>query len=92
MAFNKTAVLSSEYDKKHGAANAVDGMKICPYGLRAGSAYSVQPWLMIDLGDTYDVQKIVIYARNDYHGMSFYNNNKLLKKKIAVLYLVLKKI
>lgn len=71
MAFNKTAILSSEYGKDHGASNAVDGIKICPYGLRAGSDYSVQPWLMIDLGDTYDVQKIVIYARNDYYGMSF---------------------
>lgn len=65
LAFNKTAVLSSEYDKKHGAPNAVDGTKICPYGLRAGSKYSVKPWLMIDLEDTYNVQKIVIYARTD---------------------------
>ncbi|XP_052678971.1 uncharacterized protein LOC128159806 [Crassostrea angulata] len=69
LAFNKTAILSSEYGKNHSASNAVDGIKICPYGLRAGSDYSVQPWLMIDLGDTYDVQKIVIYARNDYYAL-----------------------
>lgn len=68
MAFNKTAVLSSEYDTEHDASNAVDGIKICPYGLRAGAKYSVQPWLLIHLGDTYDVQKIVIYARTDDYG------------------------
>lgn len=70
MAFTKTAVLSSEYDKNLVASNAVDGINICHREQLAGAQYSVQPWLMIDLGDTYNVQKIVIYARNDVYGMS----------------------
>lgn len=69
VAFNKTAVLISEYDENHKASNAIDGIKICPKGmLLAGSRDSVEPWLMIDLEDSFHIQKIVIYARNDRHG------------------------
>lgn len=71
VAFKKTAVLSSEYDKDHNATNAVDGIKVCPNSkLLAGAEYSVQPWLMIDLNGTYQVEKVIIYARTDGHGMS----------------------
>lgn len=69
VAYNKTAVLSSEYNENHKASHAIDGIKICPNSmLLAGAKYSVQPWLMIDLEDTFYIQKIVVYGRTDGHG------------------------
>ncbi|XP_052680998.1 uncharacterized protein LOC128161677 [Crassostrea angulata] len=66
LAFNRTAILSSEFDEMHKASNAVDGIKMCfSYNLVASSSRSIQPWLLIQLDAIYSIGKVVVYARND---------------------------
>lgn len=64
VARNKRTIMSSEHDEIHKPSNAVDGVKVCSSrSLVAASKYNTQPWLLIQLEATYNVKKVVIYAR-----------------------------
>lgn len=86
VAFNRTAILSSEFDEMHKASNAVDGIKMCfSYNLVASSSRSTQPWLLIQLDAIYSIGKVVVYARNDRYGM--WNQSVTEKEKCYIHYI-----
>lgn len=74
VARNKTTTLSSTL-KGHISSNAVDGNTYCDKeNSIAASTDSLRPHLLIQLGGTYNVEKVVIHSRSTAHGM--YNGYK----------------
>lgn len=67
VARNKTATISPDaYDVYHKPSNAVDGDKVCvSYKSIAASMFAKQPWLLIQLNATYNIENVIIYARRD---------------------------
>lgn len=52
--------------------NAVDNVTVCPTGMyTAHTGLAFRPWIKIhvDLKSTYDVVRVVVYNRQDEHGM-----------------------
>lgn len=69
VARNRTATLSSTL-KGHISSNAVDGNTYCDEeNIIAASKNSFRPHLLIQLGVTYNVEKVVIHSRSTAHGM-----------------------
>lgn len=69
VARNRTATLSSTLEG-HISSNAVDGNTYCDKeNTIAASANSFRPHLLIQLGVTYNVEKVVIHSRSTAHGM-----------------------
>lgn len=50
--------------------NAVDNVIECPTGMyTAHTGLAFRPWIKIDLQSTYDVDRVVVYNRQDGDGM-----------------------
>lgn len=51
-------------------SNAVDNVTVCPTGMyTAHTGLAFRPWIKIDLQSTYNVVRVVVYNRQDGHGM-----------------------
>ncbi|XP_062596257.1 uncharacterized protein LOC134257681 [Saccostrea cucullata] len=70
VAVNKPANMSSAFKPAYQrASNAVDNITVCPNGLStAHTDFENRPWIKIDLQNTFDVAKVLVYNRQDLHG------------------------
>lgn len=69
VAFNKPTSLSSQYnnnDSQFGSANGVDGFHdYAGHWDMVHSAWETSPWWEVELLDSYDINKIIVYNRPD---------------------------
>ncbi|XP_061186412.1 uncharacterized protein LOC133194477 [Saccostrea echinata] len=67
VAVNKPASIISLYDPRyHHASNAVDNVTVCENGLStAHTKKEINPWIKIDLQNTFDVVEVLVYNRQD---------------------------
>ncbi|XP_061186213.1 uncharacterized protein LOC133194228 [Saccostrea echinata] len=70
VAVNKPATIISVFKPDYQfASNAVDNVTVCPNGLsNAHTRFEFNPWVEIDLQNTFDVLKVLIFNRQDQSG------------------------
>jgi hypothetical protein len=71
VAVNKPASMSSAFNPAyHRASNAVDDNTTCSDGFtNAHTAKEFNPWIQIDMQNTVDIAKVLVYNRQDQSGI-----------------------